>query len=95
MAWKPGQSGNPGGRPKENAEVKALARTHCVTAVEKLAALMDSHDEKTRIAACNSILDRGLGKPAQVVVGDDDAPPIQVKGVITLVKPGSESESGS
>jgi HEAT repeat protein len=88
MAFVPGQSGNPGGRPKENAEVKALARTHCRTAVEKLAALMESEDEKTRIAACNSILDRGLGKPAQAITGgDEDDSPLKVEGVLKLVKP--------
>lgn len=87
MAWKPGESGNPGGRPKENAEVKALARSHCRAAVEELARLMASEDEKTRLAACNAILDRGLGKPAQVVIGDEDEAPLQMRGVITLVKP--------
>jgi len=92
MPFEPGKSGNPGGRPKENAEVKALARSHCRTAVEKLAALMDSTDEKTSIAACNSILDRGLGKPAQVVIGDAGEDAIQVEGRITLVKPPSEDQ---
>jgi hypothetical protein len=88
MAFAPGQSGNPGGRPKENAEVKALARSHCKVAVEKLAALMESEDEKTRIAACNSILDRGLGKPAQAITGgDEDDLPLKVEGVLKLVKP--------
>lgn len=81
MAFEPGKSGNPGGRPKENAEVKALARAHCKVAVEKLAALMDSADEKTSLAACNSILDRGLGKPATVIVGDDDEAPVRVSRV--------------
>ena len=35
-----GQSGNPGGRPKENLEVQALARVHTVAAIERLAAWM-------------------------------------------------------
>jgi hypothetical protein len=34
--FRNGQSGNPGGRPKEVAEVKALARTHTITAIETL-----------------------------------------------------------
>jgi hypothetical protein len=88
MAFVPGKSGNPGGRPKENAEVKALARSHCKVAVEKLAALMDSADEKTSLAACNSILDRGLGKPAQALIGgDEEDPSIKVDVLaIKLVK---------
>lgn len=88
MAWQPGQSGNPGGRPKEAAEVKALARSHSKAAVEKLVALMlSSADERTVIAACNAILDRGLGKPTQVVAGDDELPPVQLEGVLRLVRP--------
>lgn len=89
MPFQPGQSGNPGGRPKEAAEVKALARSHSKAAVEKLVALMlSSADEKTVIAACNSILDRGLGKPAQAITGgDEDDAPLRVEGVISLVRP--------
>jgi hypothetical protein len=87
--FQPGVSGNPTGRPKENAEVKTLARSHSKEAVEKLVALMrSSADERTIIAACNSILDRGLGKPAQAITGgDDDDQPIRVDGVLRLVKP--------
>ena len=89
MAFKPGQSGNPGGRPKEAAEVKALARTHSQEAVQKLVDLMrSSADERTIIAACNSILDRGLGKPAQAITGgDEDDAPLKVEGVLKLVRP--------
>ena len=32
--FKPGQSGNPGGRPKGFAEVRELAREHTVAAIE-------------------------------------------------------------
>ena len=35
-AWKPGQSGNPSGRPKGIAEVQALAREFSTEAVYKL-----------------------------------------------------------
>lgn len=31
--------------------------------------------------------DRLDGKPAQAIVGDDESPPIQVKGILTFVKP--------
>ena len=95
MTFKPGQSGNPGGRPKEAAEVKALARSHSKAAVEKLVDLMrSSADERTIIAACNSILDRGLGKPAQAIIGgDEDEPAVKVEGMLKLVRPkGGEGE---
>src|SRR5690349_3976609 len=80
-----GQSGNPGGRPKENAEVKALAKSLCLEAMRRLADLMRSSDEKVAKAAADSILDRGLGRPAQVVVGDRDEDPVRVVQRIELV----------
>lgn len=85
--FKPGQSGNPGGRPKEHAEVKALARSFCKEAVEKLVFIMRNGDNKEARAAADSLLDRGIGKPAQVVIGDADEDPIQLQGVIQLVRP--------
>lgn len=63
--FKPGQSGNPGGRPKEAAEVKALAREYGPEAIEKLVALMRADDPRVSKAAADSLLDRGYGKPAQ------------------------------
>lgn len=74
MAFEPGKSGNPGGRPKEDAEVKELARAHSKAAVAKLAALMDCGSPRTEVAAAQAILDRAYGKPAQTVGGDPDNP---------------------
>jgi hypothetical protein len=71
MPFQPGQSGNPSGRPKENAEVKALARQHAAAAIETLAAIMQDSlsPPPARVAAANSLLDRGFGKPVQEVSG--------------------------
>lgn len=74
MAFAPGQSGNPTGRPKEAAEVKALARTYTTEAVEKLVELMRGEDKKLARAAAVDILDRAIGKPTQMIGSDDDAP---------------------
>jgi hypothetical protein len=63
--FQKGQSGNPGGRPKETAEVRELARQHTIEAVERLVAWMRSDEPKASVAACNAILDRGWGKPLQ------------------------------
>jgi hypothetical protein len=67
MPFKPGQSGNPGGRPKENEEIKKLALKHCPKAIKRLADLMDDPNSRTAVAACDAILDRGIGKPPQAL----------------------------
>ena len=76
MPFKPGQSGNPGGRPKEVGEVRELARGYTVQAISTLASIMLNEDAKgsERVAAATALLDRGYGKPAQTVAGDPDAP---------------------
>jgi hypothetical protein len=65
--FKKGQSGNPGGRPKEIAEVKALARTHTTTAINTLVSIAKSKKatDAARVSACIALLDRGWGKPGQ------------------------------
>jgi hypothetical protein len=79
--WQPGQSGNPNGRSKVAAEVRALARQHCPEAIDTLVRLMrESDDERVRLSAAESLLDRGVGKPAQAVeVSGPDGEPILVQ----------------
>lgn len=74
--FKPGQSGNPGGRPKEAPEVKALAREYGAEAIAKLVELMRGDDPRVAKAAAETLLDRGFGKPQQSVElsGDPDKP---------------------
>ena len=88
MAWQPGQSGNPSGRPPENRLVKNLARAQSEKAIAKLATLIDSEDERVAVSACQALLDRAHGKPAQSLIGgDEDDPPIRHSGVLELVRP--------
>ena len=89
MAFKKGQSGNPGGRPKEVAEVRKLAMEHGSAAIERLVELMASENERTAVAACEAILNRGYGRPAQslTVAGDDDSPLFPDTVTVNVVKP--------
>ena len=87
MPFAPGQSGNPAGRPKENAAVKGLARTHSVRAIERLVELMNGDDPRVAVSASQAILDRAYGKPAQAVTvaGDEEGGPIHMVHEVALV----------
>ena len=65
--FKPGQSGNPGGRPRMPDELKEAMRGLAETAVKVLKEAMEGDDPRARIMAANAVLDRGYGKPAQTV----------------------------
>jgi len=62
----PGVSGNPGGRPRLEGTVRALAQKHSRRAVMRLVALLDSDNPRVSIAAANSLLDRAIGRPQSV-----------------------------
>ena len=65
MPFRKGQSGNPGGRPKILADVRELARAHTAKALNTLVEIVGNEKAPAaaRVAAANSILDRGYGKP--------------------------------
>ena len=70
--WPPGQSGNPGGRPKASLDIQALARQHTP---EAIAALVDAlANPRERVSAAVALLDRGWGRPTQSLAGDRNAP---------------------
>jgi len=62
-----GKSGNPSGRPKENAEVKELARQFTNEAIERLAYWMRSDNAKASVAASTTLIERGHGKAQQSI----------------------------
>ena len=74
--FQKGQSGNPGGRPKEFNEVRDLARQHTTDAIERLVEWLKSDNAKASVSAATALLDRAWGKPAQnmEVSGRDGAP---------------------
>lgn len=85
MPFKKGQSGNPGGRPRENYEVRNLARSHTEEAIERLAFWMRSDNAKASPAACNALLNRAWGTPVQMTeLTGRDGGPLEWKQVTDL-----------
>ena len=69
--FAPGTSGNPGGRPKDEARVAELARSYTNEAIETLVDFMrNGRDERVRGTAAQALLDRGWGKPKVEVVNE-------------------------
>ncbi|MGA3007609.1 MAG: DUF5681 domain-containing protein [Opitutaceae bacterium] len=67
MRFQPGQSGNPGGRPKSDFALGELARKHTRMALACIVSIMQDADASpvARVRAAEAILDRGYGKPGQ------------------------------
>src|SRR5215217_1094619 len=75
--WLPGQSPNPGGRPKNVTDIRELAREHTATAIAALLEIAENgKQEAARVSAASAILDRAWGKPTTVLAGDDSLPSI-------------------
>lgn len=62
----PGHSGNPGGFPKEIADVQKMLRERCLPrAQERLSELLESEDEQIAVAAVKVTFDYTVPKPKQ------------------------------
>ncbi len=63
--FRPGVSGNPGGRPAQLAEVTELARARTPKVIEALYGIVLDPDQPTgaRVSAAQVLLDRGYGRP--------------------------------
>ena len=93
--FQPGQSGNPGGRPKASAKVRDLAREYTEQALQVLVQIAtEGESEAARVAAANAILDRGYGKPSQPIDGDGEGGPIPTGMTVTFIRPGHAPSAG-
>ena len=63
--WKPGESGNPGGRTIAHSECQRLAREASPKAIMRLIELVDSDDERVALLASEKVLERAWGKPKE------------------------------
>jgi hypothetical protein len=74
MTSKKGQSGNPGGKPKELKDIQLEARKMSLEVLKTLETVCKSAKSPAaaRVAAANAILDRAFGKPPQFFTGDAD-----------------------
>jgi hypothetical protein len=79
---RPGAGRPKGSLNKATADIKAAAQAYTEDALATLAQIMKAGEsEAARVAAANSILDRGFGKPRQAV--DLDA---QVKADFSTIE---------
>ncbi len=67
--------------PKAKAEIRSLARSHTEAAIKVLAGVMNQ--KKTppaaRVSAAVALLDRGWGKPTQMIAGDPEREPNELE----------------
>jgi hypothetical protein len=65
-------------KSKTAAEVRTLARRHSKAAVKVLAAIMNNEDgpATARVSAAQALLERGWGKVAQVLAGEEGGLPV-------------------
>lgn len=61
------------------ADIRSLARQHTTTAVNVLAGIaLNGKNESARVGACDILLERGWGKPAQAHTGPDGEGDIRI-----------------
>lgn len=81
--FQKGRSGNPGGRPRAEGDVRKLAQKHGPTALARLVELMKSENERVAVVAAQAVLDRAYGKPPQSLQVDGE---LGIRGTLTIIR---------
>ena len=78
MPFVKGQSGNPGGKPKELKGVIESARRISPLALRELKAILNDPEagKQAKIAASQVVLDRAWGRPPQAITGEGGQGPV-------------------
>lgn len=93
--WTKGSSGNPGGRPRVAADVRAALEALTPRAVEVLAALLGSDDERIRIRAAEAVLNRTMPPVVAEVAADGAVDTVDFVPVfVPSAGPGSAASTG-
>lgn len=92
--WKPGQSGNPGGRPKRDIAAE-ISRSIFERDAEAIQRVLAAELRKGNYRAFTALADRAYGKPHQSLdpsagVGDNSSVCIRIEFVSTRGKEQSE-----
>lgn len=88
--FKPGQSGNPGGRPKrtqQELDLIAACKERTPAALAVIESIMlEGENERNKLAAAQAIIERAYGKAVQPVEASGrDGGPIETVTTVTLV----------
>jgi hypothetical protein len=81
--FAPGESGNPGGRPRKLTELREAAQAHSGAAIATLAEIMANRraPARDRIAAARELLDRGFGRaPTSIELSGPNGEPLDLTG---------------
>ena len=75
--------------PKAPTEIRSLARSHTEMALNVLVGIASasSAPESARVAAACHLLDRGRGKPTQLIGGDPENGPVQIQRIEHVIVP--------
>lgn len=97
-AWKAGQTGNPGGRPKrteEEIDLIAACKDKTGDALAVLTQIMNSgENERNRITAAMAIIERGHGKAVQpTTLSSPNGGPVDMNWSIEFIKPKDEGST--